>query len=251
MYKTMKKVLSAILMATLSLTSVTAATIDFDDDENPGGWNFELPGVKVNKSGSSTEVTFSLSSSFSFGFIGGINQAEGVSIDMGQSYEIEWGDVISCEVRVGKKDFMRIGMGLDWRNYRVTGFKMFSKDERGIISMQDYPEGTEPNFSRIHTFSLSLPLKYYHYFNKKVYFAVGPELYFTPWGSLKTRYYEDGEKKKITSENVHQSRFSVGVGAEVIIHHVGIYYKYNPFNVLKSNYGPKFSSMTVGLMVGF
>jgi len=76
----MKKVLSAILMATLSLTNVTAATIDFDDDENPGGWNFELPGVKVNKSGSSTEVTFSLSSSFSFGFIGGINQAEGVII---------------------------------------------------------------------------------------------------------------------------------------------------------------------------
>lgn len=247
----MKKVLSAILMATLSLTSVTAAAIDFDDDENPGGWNFELPGFKVNKSGSSTEVKFSLSSSLSFGFIGGIKQAEGVSIDMGQSYEIEWGDVISSEVRVGKKDFMRIGMGFDWRNYRVTDFKMFSKDERGIISMQDYPEGTEPKFSRIHTFSLSFPLKYYHYFNKKVYFAIGPELYFTPWGSLKTRFYEDGEKKKITAGNVHQNRFSVGVGAEVIVHHVGIYYKYNPFNVLRSSYGPKFSTMTLGLKVAF
>ena len=170
---------------------------------------------------------------------------------MGQSFEIEWGDVISSKVRVGKKDFMRIGMGFDWRNYRVTGFKMFSKDERGIITMQDYPEGTEPKFSRIHTFSLSFPLKYYHYFNKKVYFAVGPELYFTPWGSLKTRYYEGDEKRKITAGNVHQNRFSVGVGAEVIVHHVGVYYKYNPFNVLSSSYGPKFSTMTVGLKVAF
>ena len=247
----MKKFLSAIMMAALSVTSVAATPIDFDNDENPGGWNFEIPGVKVKKSGSYTEVKASLSSSLSFGFIGGVNQAEDVSIDMGQSYEIEWGDVISSKVRVGKKDFMRIGMGFDWRNYRVTDFKMFSKDERGIISMQNYPEGTEPKFSRIHTFSLSFPLKYYHYLNKKVYFAVGPELYFTPYGSLKTRYYEADEKRKITAGNVHQNRFSIGVGAEVIVHHVGIYYKYNPFNVLRSSYGPKFSSMTVGLKVAF
>ena len=244
----MKKFLSAILMALL-VTNVSADNII--DDENPGGWDFELPGVKVKKSGSSKEVVVSLSSSLSFGFIGGVNQAQGVSIDMGQSYEIEWGDVISSKVRVGKKDFLRIGMGFDWRNYRVTDFKMFSKDEKGVISMQDYPEGTEPKFSRIHTFSLSIPLKYYHYLNRKVYFAVGPELYFTPYGSLKTRYYEDGEKKKITSGNVHQNRFSVGVGAEVIVHHIGIYYKYNPFNVLNNNFGPKFSSMTVGLKVAF
>ena len=248
MYKTMKKFLSAILMALL-VTNVSADNIF--DDENPGGWDFELPGVRVNKSGSSREIKFSLSSSLSFGFITGVNQAEGVNIDMGQSYEIEWGDVISSQVRVGKKDFMRIGMGFDWRNYRVTDFKMFSKDERGVISMQDYPEGTEPKFSRIHTFSLSFPLKYYHYFNKNICFAVGPELYFTPYGSLKTRYYEGDEKRKITAGNVHQNRFSVGVGTEVIIHHVGIYYKYNPFNVLQSSYGPKFSSMTVGLKVAF
>ena len=150
-----------------------------------------------------------------------------------------------------KKDFLRIGMGFDWRNYRVTDFKMFSKDERGIITMQDYPEGTEPKFSRIHTFSLSVPLKYYHYLNKHVFIAAGPELYFTPYGSLKTRYYEDGEKRKITAGNVHQNIFSLGVGAEVNIHHIGIYYKYNPFPVLRSSYGPKFSTMTVGLKVAF
>ena len=174
-----------------------------------------------------------------------------VSIDMGQSFEIEWGNVISSKVRVGKKDFMRIGFGFDWRNYRVTGFKMFQKDGQGVITMQDYPEGVEPKFSRIHTFSLAIPLKYYHYFNKHIYFAVGPELYFTPYGSLKTRYYENDESKKITAGNVHQNRLSLGLGAEINIHHLGIYYKYNPFNVLRSSYGPKFSTMTVGLKVVF
>lgn len=244
----MKKYLLAITVAVLGVTCVFA---DNDDDENPGGWDFELPGLKVTKTKTAQEVTISLSSSFSFGFIGGVNQDKDVSIDMGQSYEIEWGDVIRGKARIGKKDLVSIGMGFDWRNYRVTNHKMFAKDGRGIITMQDYPEGVEPKFSRIHTFSLSVPLKYYHYFNKNIFVAVGPELYFTPYGSLKTRYYEDGEKRKITAGNVHQNRFSVGVGAEIIIHKIGIYYKYNPFKVLQSSYGPSFSSMTTGIKVAF
>ena len=249
MYKTMKKVLAAILLATLGVTSVMAD--DIFDDENPGGWDFELPLLKVKKTNTTREVKFSLSSSFSFGFIGGVGQAKDVDIDMGQSFELEWGDVVSLETRIGKKSFVGIGLGFDWRNYRVTDFKMFSKDERGIISMQDYPEGTEPKFSRIHTFSLSLPVKYYYCLGKHVTFGIGPELYFTPYGSLKTRFYEDGEKRKITAGNVHQSRFSVGVGAEVIVHHIGIYYKYNPFNVLSSSFGPGFASMTTGIKIAF
>jgi hypothetical protein len=243
----MKKYLLAITMAVFTVTNVSAT--NDDDNENPGGWDFELPGLTVTKNKTVREVKITLNSSLSFGFIGGVSQAKDVSIDMGQSYEIEWGDVISGKARLGKKDFMRIGLGFDWRNYRVTDFKMFAKDNRGVISMQDYPEGTEPKFSRIHTFSLSVPLKYYHYFNKNIFFAAGPELYFTPYGSLKTRYYEDGEKRKITSGNVHQNRFSVGIGAEISIHHIGIYYKYNPFNVLRGSYGPNFSSMTTGIKV--
>ena len=245
----MKKILSAILLAAFCTTNAVADN-DFDD-EKPGGWDFEVIGMKVRKTSSTTEIKASLSSDFSFGFIGGVCQDKDVSIDMGQSFEIEWGNVISSKVHIGKKDYVSIGLGFDWRNYRVTGFKMFQKDGQGVITMQDYPEGVEPKFSRIHTFSLAIPLKYYHYFNKHIYFAVGPELYFTPYGSLKTRYYENDESKKITAGNVHQNRFSVGVGAEVIIHHVGVYYKYNPFNVLNTSYGPKFSTMTAGIKVAF
>lgn len=242
----MKKYFTAMLLAMLALTDAQAANNDYD--ENPGGWNFELPMLEV-KSAHKNKVTVKgrANSFLSFGFITGVSQARDVSIDMGQSYEIEWGNVIATRARIGRKDFLRIGLGFDWRNYRVTGFKRFAKDEQGIITMQDYPEGTEPKFSRIHTFSLSVPLKYYHYFNRKIYFALGPELYITPHGSLKTRYYEGNRKRKLTESHVHQNRFSVGVGAEINIHHIGIYYKYNPFNVLQSNYGPKFSSMTVGL----
>ena len=100
MYKDMKKVLAVILMALMGVTSVSAD--NFIDDEHPGGWDFELPLLKVKKTNTTREVKFSLSSSFSFGFIGGVGQAKDVDIDMGQSFELEWGDVVSLETRIGK-----------------------------------------------------------------------------------------------------------------------------------------------------
>ena len=129
--------------------------------------------------------------------------------------------------------------------------RMFVKGTDGITVTSPFPAGTEPKFSRIHTFSLSFPLKYYHYFNKKMYFAIGPELYITPWASLKTKYYENGEEQKITAGNIHENTVSLGVGAEINIHHIGIYYKYNPFNVLSSSFGPGFASMTTGIKIAF
>ncbi|MDE5561703.1 MAG: hypothetical protein K2J00_07910 [Bacteroidaceae bacterium] len=95
----MKKYLTAILAAMLTLTSTQAGNCA--DDENPGGWDFELPvNIKVKRSHNTREVKFSLHSSLSFGFIGGTSQAKDVSIDMGQSYEIEWGNVIATKKRI-------------------------------------------------------------------------------------------------------------------------------------------------------
>ena len=45
MYKAMKKVLAATMLAVMGVTSVSAD--DIFDDENPGGWDFELPMLKV------------------------------------------------------------------------------------------------------------------------------------------------------------------------------------------------------------
>ena len=246
----MSKILAVILLAVLGVSSVVAD--DKGDDINPGGWDFEIPGLRVSKktNSSKAKVQSSISSTFSFGFIGGVSQDPGVGINMGQSFEIEWGDVLTAKLRVGRKDFLRIGMGFDWRNYRMTD-RMFVKELDGKITSQEYPAGTEPKFSRIHTFSLSFPLKYYHYFNKKIYFAVGPELYITPWASLMTKYYEDGRERKVTASNLHENGVSIGVGAEINVHHIGIYYKYNPFNVLSSSFGPGFTSMTTGIKIAF
>lgn len=257
----MKRIITAITAVLVGFGSSYAASSVYDD-EQPGGWNFEVPfgSVTYSHSAGCTSFEADVVSSFSFGFIAGVNQKDGVGIDMGQSYEMEWGNVISASTRLGRKGLVRIGLGFDWRNYRMTNNQMFLKDgPTGVITVAPMnaenvgstAANIEPQFSRIHTFSLSVPLKFYYKISRKAHIAMGPELYFTPHASLKTRFKEDGNKVKLTDKNLHFNRFSVGLGAEVSVCKIGVYYKYNPFNVLSSDFGPGFNSMTVGLKVGF
>lgn len=249
MKKNINTLVITIISFLLSIGNVNAQVSLFGNDEleeNPGGWDFSAPGlsVKTNHEHGRTKFSADLSSSFSFGFISGVNQDEGVSIDMGQSYEIHWDNVFSAKAKVGRRGLFDIGIGLDWRNYRMTNGNMFDEDEAGHISITN---DTPLKFSRIHTFSISVPIKYYHQLGKHVYFGVGPELYFTPHASLKNRF---DKKNKTLDTHIHHNRFSFDVGAELMIRGIGVYYKYNPFSVLDTNYGPKFSSMTVGIKVG-
>lgn len=249
MKKNINTLVTTIISFLLSIGNVNAQVSLFGNDEleeNPGGWDFSGPGlsVKTNHEHGRTKFSADLSSSFSFGFISGVNQDEGVSIDMGQSYEIHWDNVFSAKAKVGRRGLFDIGIGLDWRNYRMTNGNMFDEDEAGHISITN---DTPLKFSRIHTFSISVPIKYYHQLGKHVYFGVGPELYFTPHASLKNRF---DKKNKTLDTHIHHNRFSFDVGAELMIRGIGVYYKYNPFSVLDTNYGPKFSSMTVGIKVG-
>jgi len=247
----MKRIFITAIAALALCSNAKAQNKVFAQEINPDGWKVEAPFVSVEHSAGDTNVKAGMSSSFSFGFITGMNQADGVSINMGESYEMEWGNIISARAKVCNTGFFRIGLGLDWRNYRMTNEKMFNKNtETNKISITAFPEGKEPVFSRVHTFSLSIPIKYYQMIGKNVVFAIGPELYFTPHGSIKNRYKVDGKKYREIDTNIHHNRFSVGVGAELSVRGIGVYYKYNPMNVLDTDYGPKFSSMTVGLKVG-
>ena len=52
-------------MAVLAVTNVFADN-DNDDDKYPGGWDFELPGLKVSKASTSSKATVKGSISYKF-----------------------------------------------------------------------------------------------------------------------------------------------------------------------------------------
>ncbi|MBR1667305.1 MAG: hypothetical protein IJ693_03380 [Bacteroidaceae bacterium] len=256
----MKRFSLLLLLASIATASINAQDTDSINspdlpvenakfpEEHPGGWNFD---VLFSPKRESKYWYPREAFNFSFGFIGGVNQAEGVHLNMGQSFEIELGNILRAQTPVGRNGVFVIGLGIGWRNYRMTNRQMFAKHEDGSISVEPYPEGADPKFSRIKTFGFILPLKYYHKVGhgRRTFFAVGPELYYMPHASLKTRYRTEEGKQTLKDNKLHFNKFSVGIGAEFCVQGLGVYYKYNPFNLLDTDYGPKFSTMTVGLKV--
>lgn len=217
---------------------------------NKDSWSFDFVGHNSKGLAYPLERK-SLSSRVGIGLCSAIGPDEGISVSMGSSWEIFWTIAAYECFAYAKKDGFSVGFGLDWRNYRMTGFNYFSKANDGTISVEKYPVGTEPDFSRIKVFSLQIPLMWQHRFNKNWSFALGPVINFNTYASIKNKYTDaDGKKHKDVLKHIHQKPFTIDIMAELnILNEISVYCKYSPMNILNSDYSNKcnFQSLSFGI----
>lgn len=237
----------------ISVKSVTSDDDQFVDEKFPGGWDFSLS--MGSKKSSNRTVGWSLSGGgFGVGFVDALGCPEGMSVKMGQSVEFNWSDLIAVKMKFKKRNSVSLGLGLLWRNYRMTDQNRFIQNTDGTIGIEPYPTGANPNFSRLHTFSVTFPLKYRYKWGHGWHLGVGPELAITPSGNkhnrtLKTRYELNGERFKDKSYDVHVNPVTVNLVANINYKGFGFYARWSPNSVLDTNYGPNFTSMSAGFMI--
>lgn len=198
-------------------------------------------------------MQFALIASFSVGFTTAVGAADGVNIPVGPSWEFMW-DIAQIQVRPWKErnHYFYTGFGLDWRNYRMTDQNRFVEQPDGQIVTTPYPQGSNPDFSRIKVLSLTVPFTYGFFpFKQGLFrgFEIGPVLNFNVYSSIKTRYSIDGEKQKDITKGLHRNPVTVDFMVKLQMKYFNIYAKYSPCNVLETAYGPKFRSVSFG--VGF
>ena len=198
-------------------------------------------------------MQFALIASFSVGFTTAVGAADGVNIPVGPSWEFMW-DIAQIQVRPWKErnHYFYTGFGLDWRNYRMTDQNRFVEQPDGRIAVTPYPQGSNPDFSRIKVLSLTVPFTYGFFpFKQGLFrgFEIGPVLNFNVYSSIKTRYSIDGEKQKDITKGLHRNPVTVDLMVKLQMKYFNIYAKYSPCNVLDTAYGPKFRSVSFG--VGF
>ena len=148
------------------------------------------------------------------------------------------------------RHYLSVGFGLDWRNYRMTNQHRFVKDDNGNISVEGYPNGSNPKFSRIKVLSLTVPFQYHYYLKGNSFikgFSFGPVLNFNTYSSIKTRYSVNGEKQKEFAKDLHKNPVTVDFMVKLRMKYFGFYAKYSPCNVLDTTYGPKFKSVSFGV----
>ena len=229
--------------------------------EKSKSWDFRIPFVDKKIEASSSpqykRARFSLNIidglQFGMGLVSATSQAPGMDINMSNAgFEFFLNNLVMWEYRPIKNTSLTMGFGVDWRNYRMKGYTRFIKEGTNI-TLGAYPEDADINFSRLKIFSLTLDLMLRQRLFGHVSMAAGPVVNFNTSGTLKTRYTlvngDNRESIKERNRNIHQNAVTVDFKGELKIDPIAFYIKYSPMNVLDTNYGPKFRSISAGAMI--
>ncbi len=194
------------------------------------------------------------------GWVNATGQPDGLGIEMGKSLEISWLNMLSVKYTPWKWGTLSFGIGLDWRNYRIStsAHRMIPTEGDGI-GIDSYPEGSTPHGSRLKVFSLgvpvmwtqSMPLRWLDgcYFN----FTVGAILNYNGHGSLQTKWTEaDGQEAVMKTNHIGQRLFTVDfIGMVKIGWGLQAYVRYSPQTVLRGKNRPQFKPLSTGLVFMF
>lgn len=145
-----------------------------------------------------------------------------------------------------ERNKVSLGLGIDWRNYRMTDDQLFTKGPDGNVTVERFPLAYEPKFSRIKVFSLTATLRYEHEFADGFAIGFGPVVNFNTYASIKTRYKFLGDKIKHMEKNIRQRPVTIDWMLNMTIADVPFYVKYSNDNVLKDG-GVRFRSLSFGL----
>jgi hypothetical protein len=188
---------------------------------------------------------------FGVGFVDALDTPEGMSVDMGASYELMVPSIIEWAWYPGPSSFnLSIGIGLNWKNYRMTDRNRFIPEGNDIV-IGPYPEGAAIEFSRLKVFSWMVPMMMSYEFNDWLELRLGPVVNINTKATLKTRYSLEGKGKKETHNLQHYNRLTVDLMGAISINNLAYYVKYSPCEVLDIDYGPNFKGISTGLILGF
>ena len=220
-------------------------------------WNFDIPFIGKNQTKEKNsgicdqKLHFHMLRymEYGMGLVTATNQAEGMDVKMANcGWEFTFNNLFGLYFRPAKRTLLLMNFGLNWRNYRMKNENRFLKDGNKPI-VAPYPDGADIEFSRIKIFSMTTEMMLQQNLTKNIMVAIGPVINFNTHGSIKTRYKLNGEGQKETSSNIKQNAVTIDYKAEVGISPISFYFKYSPSNVLNTDFGPQFHSMSAGLIL--
>lgn len=218
---------------------------------------FEMPYLFRTRNYSTNQIV--MFKGLHAGFCGTIGTPGSMDVQMGKSFEIGIDNLIAYELRLkGDRDAFSLGLGINWRNYRMTAETRFIEQD-GIITTSAYPENTEGRYSRLKIFSLGFPLMYEHRFpinmlaTRSMIVNIGAIFNWNSYGSMKTAWKEaDGTKAEQFSKRIGQRKFTVDIMAAVQVAPAsGFYVKYSPMDFFKKGRGPEFQTISTGIYLLF
>lgn len=212
-----------------------------------------IPSVKVGKSRRDNDglsyphYTNEVTAHVGIGFTCPTHVDERVDFSTFKSWEI-FATVLQLDHFLDRRERNKVslGLGIDWRNYRMTDDLRFTKDLDGNVILDGYPLEFEPKSSRIKVFSLTGTLRFEHDFGRGFAIGFGPVVNFNTYASIKTKYKFLGDKCKRVEKHIRQRPITIDWMLNMRIADFPLYVKYSNDDVLKDG-GVKFRSLSFGL----
>ena len=250
----------------IPLTKDTPTLINESNTE----WNFKMPFFSTSKKESTQGNTTTTSKKtsnvkrhrwenaspqlnvglglFGIGYVASLNTPQGMHTEMFDSYEFLGPRLMFMyQPRMSRFSY-GIGVGTNWKNFRMTDGVRFDREPNGNTVLTGYPEGVYIGFSRVKVFSWTVPLEVKYYLTDKVSLSASSIVNFNTYASLKTRYTTpEGQGVKELDTHLHQNPVTVDFMGHVKYGAIGLYVKYSPCNVFESGRGPKFQAWSTGL----
>ncbi|MCM1503785.1 MAG: hypothetical protein NC127_01115 [Muribaculum sp.] len=186
-------------------------------------------------------------SGLSFGKNFAFDQPSPMDITTGKSWEISWLYILGVRFSRGGNSF-RAGIGMNWRNYKLTGPYQFAKAD-GEVKLTPYPENSHGEWSRLKVTTLSVPLLYTRRIWKSLNFTVGGIINFTTHSSIKTRFMYEDREITTTENGIYPRPVTVDAYGAVTVCGIGWYVRYSPMNVIRTDRGPQFSALSTGMVI--
>ena len=213
--------------------------------EKNADWDFTIPFANKKNKPRKYYMTNDITS-LGIGMVNVINAPDNLNIDMGASYEFSVDNLLKCCYNLIPTTSVSLGIGLNWKNYRMTGCTRFVKEGNNLF-LDNYPEGADIKFSRLKIFSFTVPLLIHQAIGRKAALSLGPVVNINTYGSLKTRYVLNDERIKEKSKDINQNSATIDFMAKIHLGEIGFYAKYSPTSVLNPDFGPKFNSYSAGI----
>lgn len=185
---------------------------------------------------------------------GGLNGPDGVKGKPWQSWDIAF-NFFAWGLPIGHGGFGAFtGLGVDWRNIRLKGDNIFSKDpETGKTTLVKADDGMDLDYSRVHMFSITVPLML-EWHNTKTrgndfWINAGAVVNFNPYTTYRTKWHEGSVKCEDMTYKTRQQAVTADLKLAFGIGALGAFVKYSPMKVIRSGYGPDFCPLSFGLAI--
>ena len=165
---------------------------------------------------------------------------------------------LSTEVYIGptyhftpKRSLNSFSAGL-WLTYKTFGMskdQMLVKDNAGNTSLMPFPENAGDKRAKVNMLSLAVPLLYNRWFDKSHRYGVslGPVVNFNLAGGLYNHYEIADNAYDINTSHIGHRPVTIDIMAKFNTTIFDFYIKFSPMSLFKSDRGPEFSYITIGM----